>query len=145
MSINSTTRSFRPATARPRRNCSPTARRPLGRVGRRPLLPGLRKRQPHPRLPTRPTNPFPVLHYCFRVSETALDGILARIRPAASPTGEHPARAVDAQVNTRHGGRIVYWNEPDGHVWEALNGQLRPTSPLRTDAPPRNRPPLRRP
>jgi hypothetical protein len=24
------------------------------------------------------------------------------------------------QVNTQHGGRIVYWSEPDGHVWEAL-------------------------
>jgi hypothetical protein len=24
------------------------------------------------------------------------------------------------QVNTQHGGRIVYWNEADGHVWEAL-------------------------
>jgi hypothetical protein len=24
------------------------------------------------------------------------------------------------QVNTQHGGRIVYWNEPAGHVWEAL-------------------------
>jgi hypothetical protein len=24
------------------------------------------------------------------------------------------------QVNTQYGGRIVYWNEPDGHVWEAL-------------------------
>ncbi len=24
------------------------------------------------------------------------------------------------QVNTHHGGWIVYWNEPDGHVWEAL-------------------------
>jgi hypothetical protein len=23
-------------------------------------------------------------------------------------------------VNTAHGGRIVYWSEPDGHVWEAL-------------------------
>ncbi len=24
------------------------------------------------------------------------------------------------QINTDHGGRIVYWKEPDGHVWEAL-------------------------
>jgi hypothetical protein len=24
------------------------------------------------------------------------------------------------QINTAHGGRIVYWNEPDGHVWEVL-------------------------
>jgi hypothetical protein len=24
------------------------------------------------------------------------------------------------RVNMQHGGRIVYWNQPDGHVWEAL-------------------------
>jgi len=24
------------------------------------------------------------------------------------------------RVNMQHGGRIVYWNVPDGHVWEAL-------------------------
>jgi hypothetical protein len=24
------------------------------------------------------------------------------------------------QINTQHGGSIVYWNEPDGHVWEIL-------------------------
>jgi hypothetical protein len=27
---------------------------------------------------------------------------------------------VDGQVDTQHGGRIVYWNEPDGHQWELL-------------------------
>jgi hypothetical protein len=26
----------------------------------------------------------------------------------------------DMQVNTQYGGRIVYWNEPDGHQWEML-------------------------
>ena len=33
--------------------------------------------------------PFPVLHYCFRVSEAAFDGILARIKGAGGgrPTG----------------------------------------------------------
>ena len=27
---------------------------------------------------------------------------------------------VDMQVDTQHGGSIVYWNEPDGHQWEIL-------------------------
>jgi hypothetical protein len=27
---------------------------------------------------------------------------------------------VDMQINTQHSGRIVYWSERDGHVWEAL-------------------------
>ena len=64
--------------------------------------------------------PFPVLHYCFRVSEAEFDGILARIQARGIAYRSTPHGPVDRQVNTHHGGRIVYWNEPDGHVWEAL-------------------------
>ena len=24
------------------------------------------------------------------------------------------------RINTEYGGRMVYWNEPDGHQWEML-------------------------
>jgi len=64
--------------------------------------------------------PFPVQHYCFRVSEAEFDGILTRIRASGIEYRSTPHGPVDRQVNTQHGGRIVYWNEPDGHVWEAL-------------------------
>ena len=63
---------------------------------------------------------IPVQHYCFRVSEAAFDRILERIRASGIPYRSTPHGPVDMQVNTRHGGRIVYWSEPDGHVWEAL-------------------------
>jgi hypothetical protein len=63
---------------------------------------------------------FPVQHYCFRVSDAEFDAILARIRARAIAFRSTPHGAVDMQVNVQHGGRIVYWNEPDGHVWEAL-------------------------
>jgi len=63
---------------------------------------------------------FPVLHYCFRVSEAEFDGILSRIRASGIVYKSTPHGPVDRQINTQHGGRIVYWNEPDGHVWEAL-------------------------
>lgn len=26
----------------------------------------------------------------------------------------------DMRINTAYGGRMVYWNEPDGHQWEVL-------------------------
>jgi hypothetical protein len=26
----------------------------------------------------------------------------------------------DMRINTDHGGRMLYWNEPDGHQWEML-------------------------
>ncbi|CAN5348664.1 hypothetical protein BH11PSE9_BH11PSE9_21880 [soil metagenome] len=27
---------------------------------------------------------------------------------------------MDMQINTDHGGRMLYWTEPDGHMWEML-------------------------
>ena len=65
-------------------------------------------------------DPVPVQHYCFRVSESEFDGILARIRDRGIEYRSTPHGPVDLKVNTEHGGRIVYWNVPDGHVWEAL-------------------------
>ncbi len=63
---------------------------------------------------------FPVQHYCLRVGEEAFDGILARIRAKGIEYRSTPHGPVDMEINTQHGGRIVYWNEPDDHVWEVL-------------------------
>jgi len=63
---------------------------------------------------------FPVLHFCFRVNDAEFDGIVARLRHRGIGFGSTPHGPSDGQINTEHGGRIVYWNEPDGHVWEAL-------------------------
>ena len=63
---------------------------------------------------------FPVQHYCFRVSDQELDGIVERLAERCVPYRSTPHGPVDMAVNTAHGGRIVYWNEPDGHVWEIL-------------------------
>lgn len=64
--------------------------------------------------------PFPVQHYCFRVTQEEFDAILGRIRDAGIAYRSTPHGATDIQINTQHGGSIVYWNEPDGHVWELL-------------------------
>lgn len=64
--------------------------------------------------------PFPVQHYCFRVNEAEFEGIVARIKVRGIPYRSTPHGPVDMQINTQHGGRIVYWSEPDGHVWEVL-------------------------
>ena len=63
---------------------------------------------------------FPVLHYCFRVDEAQFDAIVRRLQEMEIPYRSTPHGPVDRTVNTQHGGRIVYWSEPDGHVWEAL-------------------------
>jgi catechol 2,3-dioxygenase-like lactoylglutathione lyase family enzyme len=64
--------------------------------------------------------PFPVMHYCFHVDEASFESILERIIAAGIPYRSTPHGPVDSRVNTANGGRLVYWNEPDGHVWEIL-------------------------
>ena len=63
---------------------------------------------------------FPVLHYCFRMSEAEFTGLLARLQALGIEYRSTPHGPVDMQVNTHRGGPIVYWSQPDGHVWEAL-------------------------
>lgn len=63
---------------------------------------------------------LPIQHFCFRVSEAAFDELIARLHAQGITIRSTPHGAVDGQVNAQHGGRIVYWSEPDGRVWEAL-------------------------
>jgi hypothetical protein len=63
---------------------------------------------------------FPVQHYCFRMSEAEFDALVARLRAMSIAYRSSPHGPVDMRINTDHGGRIVYWSQPDGHVWEAL-------------------------
>lgn len=63
---------------------------------------------------------FPVQHYCFRVSEAEFDGIVGRLEARTIDYRSLPHGPADGKINTAYGGRIVYWSNPDGHVWEAL-------------------------
>ncbi len=63
---------------------------------------------------------FPKGHYCFRVDEAGFDAVLARLREQGLAYRSTPHGPEDFQVNTSLGSRIVYWAEPDGHVWELL-------------------------
>ncbi|MFJ7566651.1 VOC family protein [Herminiimonas sp. NPDC097707] len=65
-------------------------------------------------------DPIPMLHYCFRVEQQTFDAILERIKAAGIPYRSHVHGRTDFQIDTAHGGSIVYWNEPDGHQWEML-------------------------
>lgn len=64
--------------------------------------------------------PFPVEHFCFRVSDAEFDSILGRIQAAAIPYRSAVRGPDDRKVSTEFGGRGVYWNEPEGHQWEML-------------------------
>jgi len=63
---------------------------------------------------------FPVQHFCFRVSEDEFDAILAHMKAAGIKYRSSVRGPEDMKVSTDYGGRMVYWNEPDGHQWEML-------------------------
>jgi catechol 2,3-dioxygenase-like lactoylglutathione lyase family enzyme len=63
---------------------------------------------------------FPIYHFCFRVSEGEFDAILGRIQAAGIPYRSSVRGPMDMQINTEYGGRMIYWNVPDGHQWEML-------------------------
>ena len=65
-------------------------------------------------------DPFPIYHFCFRVTSDVFDAILGRIKAAGIAYRSSVHGSADMQVNTDYGGRLVYWNEPDGHYWEML-------------------------
>jgi hypothetical protein len=65
-------------------------------------------------------DPVPKFHYCFRVNENEFNAILQRIKAAGIPYRSNVHGPIDFAIDTQHGGRIVYWNEPDGHQWEML-------------------------
>ena len=64
--------------------------------------------------------PIPRIHFAFRVSPAQFEAILGRLRDKGIPYRSAVHGPVDHQVDTAHGGSIVYWNEPDGHQWEML-------------------------
>lgn len=63
---------------------------------------------------------FPIYHFCFRVREEEFDSILERIKAAGIEYRSTLRGSMDMQINTEFGGRMIYWNEPDGHQWEML-------------------------
>jgi catechol 2,3-dioxygenase-like lactoylglutathione lyase family enzyme len=63
---------------------------------------------------------FPVYHFCFRVDDAAFDAILARLQAAGIRYRSDVRGPMDMRISTQFGGRLVYWNEPDGHQWEML-------------------------
>ena len=66
------------------------------------------------------TDAVPKQHYCFRVAQEEFDTILGRLRAAGIAFRSTPFGPDDHNVNPAFGGNLLYWSEPDGHVWELL-------------------------
>jgi catechol 2,3-dioxygenase-like lactoylglutathione lyase family enzyme len=59
-------------------------------------------------------------HYAFLVSETEFDNIFGRIRAQGLQYWADPFHQQPGKINTRDGGRGVYFDDPDGHDLELL-------------------------
>ena len=59
-------------------------------------------------------------HYAFLVGDAEFDAILARLRARGLDHWADPARTKPGEINTHFGGRGVYWQDPDGHLLEAI-------------------------
>ena len=67
-----------------------------------------------------PDQPIPTNHYCFRVSDADFDVIVERIKKAGVKFSSTGVGEPNDKINTRLGGKGVYFTEPDGHSWEIL-------------------------
>ncbi|MGP4021401.1 VOC family protein [Saccharopolyspora sp. 5N708] len=59
-------------------------------------------------------------HYAFLVSEAEFDEIFGRIKAQGLAHWADPAHREPGQINTRDGGRGVYFDDPNGHILEIL-------------------------
>ena len=59
-------------------------------------------------------------HYAFLVDDDTFDQVHRRILDRVIPYWADPERRTPRQLNTRDGGRGLYWLDPDGHVLEIL-------------------------
>ena len=59
-------------------------------------------------------------HYAFLVGEADFDAVFARIRARELPYWADPAKAHPNEINHHFGGRGVYFEDPDGHLLEAI-------------------------
>jgi catechol 2,3-dioxygenase-like lactoylglutathione lyase family enzyme len=65
-------------------------------------------------------SPVSPQHYAFLVSEPEFDAIFGRVKARSLPYWADPARRQKGEINTRDGGRGVYFDDPAGHFLEIL-------------------------
>jgi len=59
-------------------------------------------------------------HYAFLVSDDEFDAAFARIRGQGITYYADPRRTKPGEINHNHGGRGVYFQDPDGHLMEII-------------------------
>jgi len=69
-------------------------------------------------------------HYAFHVSDAEFDTIFGRVKAKGIPYGSDPFSHRNGRINTRRGGRGLYFEDPYGHLLEIM------TVPETSGAPP---------
>ena len=60
-------------------------------------------------------------HYAFTVSDEEFDAIFARVKAKGMKYGSDPGpKLYNMEINTRRGGRGVYWDDLNGHSMELM-------------------------
>ncbi|HEX4721603.1 MAG TPA: VOC family protein [Pseudonocardiaceae bacterium] len=59
-------------------------------------------------------------HYAFLVTDPEFDEIFGRIEAGGQTYWAYPDKSGEGEINTRDGGRGVYFDDPDGHALEIL-------------------------
>ncbi|QFG22636.1 VOC family protein [Actinomadura sp. WMMB 499] len=59
-------------------------------------------------------------HCAFLVPDEEFDAIFARIKESGTRYYANPDKSGEGQINTRDGGRGVYFDDPSGHAMEIL-------------------------
>ena len=73
-------------------------------------------------------------HYAFLLSDAEFDAAFARIRARGVRYYADPRRTKPGEINHLHGGRGVYFEDPNGHVMEIITHPYA-TGPSRSDRP----------
>ena len=59
-------------------------------------------------------------HYAFLIGEKEFDEVFGRIRKQKLPYWADPGKQQRDEINTRDGGRGLYFEDPNGHLLEIL-------------------------
>jgi catechol 2,3-dioxygenase-like lactoylglutathione lyase family enzyme len=65
-------------------------------------------------------DPIALQHLAFLVDESEFDPALARIRKLTKEIWADPAKREPGRINHHFGGRGVYFDDPDGHLFEII-------------------------
>ena len=66
------------------------------------------------------SGPGPSLHFAFNVSDREFEAIFGRIKVRPLPYGSEPDSHTDGKINTRRGGRGLYFEDPNGYLLEIM-------------------------